>query len=132
MSISDPVELVAAWHAAVNARDVDRLLALSSPAIELVGPRGIAKGHDALRGWLDRAGLTLDPQRVFARGDAVVVAAHATWRAPDTGAVIGDADVASCFRVAGDQVAQYARYDTLAEALAAGGLSDADEAATSE
>jgi hypothetical protein len=124
-----PVALVAAWHEAVNARDIERLLALSAPTVELIGPRGAAHGHDALRAWLDRAGLALRPQRTFARGAVIVVAARATWRALETGQPLGAAELASCFRVGDSQIVQYARYDTLAEALAAGGLSEADEVA---
>ncbi len=129
MDTTDAATLAAAWHNAVNSGDIDELLALSAPTIELLGPRGSAVGHAALRDWLARAGLSLAPQRIFVRDAAVVVAAHATWRAPETNEVVGEADVASCLRIANNQVVQYARYDTLAEALAAGSLTEMDEVA---
>jgi hypothetical protein len=122
-----PVALVRAWQEAVNTQDADSLLALSAPDIEIVGPRGSAYGHTILREWLGRAGLSLTPQRAFTRDNVVVVAQYATWRSVETGEVIGEAEVASCFRVAGQQVSQYARYDTLDQALEAGALHYEDE-----
>jgi hypothetical protein len=111
----------------VNNQDIDRLLALSDPNIEIVGPRGAAFGHIVLRDWMSRAGLTLTTQRVFARDDTVVVAQHGVWRSVETGEVVGEADVASEFRVDGQRVTYYARYDSLDEALATAGLEQADE-----
>jgi hypothetical protein len=121
------MSLVGTWQDAVNAQDADRLLALSTPDIEIIGPRGSAYGHAILREWLSRAGLSLAPQRTFVRDNTVVVAQHAIWRSVETGEVIGETDVASCFRVAGQLISQYARYDTLDQALEAGGLGYGDE-----
>jgi hypothetical protein len=58
MTQGDPVEVVQAWVAAANAGDAERLVALSAPDIEVVGPRGIGAGHRLLREWLARAGLS--------------------------------------------------------------------------
>ncbi len=121
------VEVVQAWLNAANVQDIDRLIALSAPDIELVGPRGSGHGHQLLRDWLGRAGLHLQTLRVFARGSAVVVAQHGVWRSAETGDVIGEQDVASRFVVEEDQVSQFARHDTLDEALAAAGLTVEDE-----
>jgi hypothetical protein len=54
----DPLEIVDAWVAAVNERDAERLVSLSDPQIELVGPRGSGSGQQLLRDWLARAELT--------------------------------------------------------------------------
>lgn len=121
------ITLVQAWQNAANERDAARLVALSSPDIELIGPRGSARGHTVLRDWLERAGAHLATQRTFARGGVVVVAQRATWRSLDTGDALGEASVASCFHVANELVARVGRYDTLGGALAAGGLGYADE-----
>lgn len=129
MTEQHPMMLVAAWHDAVNSQDIDRLLVLSAATIEITGPRGSAYGHAVLRDWLGRAGLRLMPQRVFIRDSVVVVAQRATWRDADTGRLVGEADVASCFRVANNQIVQYARYDSLDDALATGGLIYSDEVA---
>jgi hypothetical protein len=122
-----PVAVVAAWQDAVNRQDVERLVALSSPDIELGGPRGSGRGSGLLRLWFRRAGLRLRTRRVFARGEVVVVAQRGVWRDGETGEVVGEADFASCFRVAGERVARFARYDSLDAALAAAGLTQADE-----
>ena len=42
---------VRAWHQALNAGDVDRLVALSSEDVEVGGPRGATRGAQALREW---------------------------------------------------------------------------------
>jgi hypothetical protein len=122
----NPAAIAQAWQDAVNERDIDRLLELSDPEIEVVGPRGSGYGHQLLRDWLGRAGLSLTTQRVFARGDAVVMAQRGVWRSIETGDVTGEADVASRFRVDRGRVAVFGRYDDLDAALGAAGLSHAD------
>ena len=121
------VEVVQAWLEAANGQDIDRLITLSDPGIEIVGPRGSGHGHQLLRDWLGRAGLHLQTLRVFSRGNAVVVAQHAVWRSVETGDLIGEQDVASRFRVDEDRVGQFARHDHLDEALAEAGLTVEDE-----
>jgi hypothetical protein len=122
-----PVEIVFAWQDAANRQDVDRLLALSDPAIEIIGPRGSGRGHQLLRDWLGRAGATLTTRRAFARGPVVVLAQHGVWRAADGGAVSGEADLAARFRVEAGRVTEFARYDELDTALAEAGLVGNDE-----
>jgi ketosteroid isomerase-like protein len=127
MQASDPEAVVQAWQEAANDQDIDRLLQLSAPNIEVAGPRGSSAGQQALRDWVTRAGLTLQTLNVFARGDAVVVEQHGIWRSGDTGQVTGDRTVASVFRVDDGRVASIARYDSLVEALAAAGLEQTDQ-----
>lgn len=122
-----PITTVLAWQKAVNQQDAEGLLRLSHPTIEILGPRGAAYGHEILQQWLERAGLSMESQRLFARDNTVVVAQHGIWRDVAQGNVIGEADIASHFRVEGDVVRHYARYDTLAEALSAAELTEADE-----
>jgi limonene-1,2-epoxide hydrolase len=127
MPHSNSVTLVQAWQDAANTQNVDRLIALSDPNIEIVGPRGSGYGHQLLREWLGRAGLRLETLRVFARGDAVVVEQHGVWHSVETGEVVGERDIASRFRVDGERIVQFARYDSLNAALAEAGLTFADE-----
>lgn len=126
MEGAHPVATVEAWHAAVNEQDRERLLALSAGDIEIVGPRGSGFGHQLLSDWLERAGLSIETRRIFARGDSVVAEQHGVWRSPQTGEV-GEASIASHFRVAGGRVSYFARYDSLEAALGAAGLSAADQ-----
>ena len=127
MQRESPLAIVQAWQDAANAQDVERLLELSDPDIEVIGPRGSGRGHQLLRDWLGRAGLSLETRRVFVGGDAVVLAQHGVWRSVETGEVTGEADVASRFRVNGRRVAQFARHDSLDAALAEAGLDYSDE-----
>ncbi|HEU4560423.1 MAG TPA: nuclear transport factor 2 family protein [Longimicrobium sp.] len=119
------VQTVHAWLAAVNAGDADAALALTSPGVTIIGPRGTARGHEVLRAWLGHAGATFATRATFARGDAVVVAQHGVWRNAD-GIVVGEAEVATRFRVDDGHVAELERYDDLDAALAAAGLSESN------
>jgi len=115
-----------AWQDAASNQDVDRLLNLSDLQIEVVGPRGSGYGHQLLRDWVGRAGLSLTTLRVFARDNAVVIAQHGVWRSGETGEITGEADVASHFRVDDGRVVRVARFESLDAALAEAGLSEAD------
>ncbi len=125
---SPAVRTVHAWLAAVNAGDADAALALTSPDVTIIGPRGTARGHEVLRAWLAHAGATFATRATYSRGDVVVVAQHGVWR-DETGAVKGEAEVATRFRVADGNVAELERYDELADALRAADLSRADATA---
>jgi hypothetical protein len=127
MGTMNALDVVCAWQEAANEQDGERLIALSDPAIEVVGPRGVAQGHEVLRAWLGRAGLHLTTLRTFVRGPVVVMAQRGVWRSVETGEVVGEALVASRFRVAKGQVVLFARYDDLEVALAEGGLVEGDE-----
>jgi limonene-1,2-epoxide hydrolase len=119
--------VVHAWLAAVNAADADAALALTSADVTIIGPRGTARGHEVLRAWLGHAGATFATRATFARGDAVVVAQHGVWRDAQMGAVVGEAEVATRFRVEAGHIAELERYDDLASALRAAGLAETDE-----
>jgi hypothetical protein len=122
------LSIVEAWQEAVNTRDTARLLDLSAPDIEVVGPRGSGFGRQVLQEWLGRAGLALTTLRAFARGDQVVLEQQGVWHAVDTGAVTGDKIVASAFRVNDQhQIARFVRYDELGDAFEATGLDPMDE-----
>jgi hypothetical protein len=123
----EAIAIAQAWQDAANAADVERVVALSDPAIELIGPRGSGRGHQLLRDWLGRAGLHLTTLRAFARGNAVVLAQRGVWRSAETGDVTGERDLATRFRVNGRRVTQLARYDSLDAALKEAALTDADE-----
>jgi hypothetical protein len=123
----NPLAVVQAWQNAANHQDVQRLLAISDPNIEIVGPRGSGFGHQLLRDWMGRAGLNLTTRRAFVRDDTIVLAQHGVWRSVETGEVIGEADIASQFTVSGERVTKFARYDSLDEALTKSGLDQSDE-----
>ena len=120
------VETVLAWHAALNSADLEGLLALSTDDVEVGGPRGSGHGADLLREWVARAGVHLEPGRVFARGEVVVVEQSARWPSPD-GKLADPQTVASVFRVQNGLVSSVVRYADLLSALETAGLSISDE-----
>jgi hypothetical protein len=122
--------VVEEWLAAVNAADGARLQRVTAAHVEIVGPRGAGRiDRRELTDWLARSGFSATSLRWFCGGDgSVVVEQDARWTDPATATPRGRARVASRFRVDGGSVAAYARHDDgLAPALAAAGLSDADE-----
>ena len=127
MKRPNALTVVQTWLAAVNQRDDEAVLQASDPNIEIVGPRGSGFGHQLLQDWLHHAHVTLASLRTFACEDQVVVLQHAVWHSIETGDVMGEANVASQFRVEGGRVVQYARFSDLDEALQAAQLDFADE-----
>ncbi len=127
MPYTSPFALVQAWQDAANHQNSDRLIELSAPDIEVIGPRGSGHGYQLLRDWLGRAGLHLTTLRAFARDNVVVVAQHGVWRSLETGEVYSEQDLASRFRIEDQRVVQFARYDNLDVALNEAGLHYSDE-----
>jgi len=127
MPYTSPFALVQAWQDAANHQNSDRLVELSAPDIEVIGPRGSGHGYQLLREWLGRAGLHLTTLRAFARDNVVVVAQHGVWRSLETGEVYSEQDLASRFRIEDQRVVQFARYDNLDVALNEAGLHYSDE-----
>lgn len=125
--MSAEIEVVKAWHDAVNAGDTDRLAALVHEDIEVGGPRGSGYGIALPRDWVERAGIRLEPERFFQRGDEVVVEQRAAWRRPDTGKPGDLQEAASSFLVRDGRVRRVMRYPDLAAALAAAGLEESNE-----
>ena len=124
----DVLTVVDAWLAWVNQGDAENAAAVSTEDLQIIGPRGVARGHDDLRQWLQRAGFYARPLRWFVgEGGRVVVEQDALWRHPETGAERGRAVVASRFVVTQGRVAVYERHDRLADALATAGLDASHE-----
>ncbi len=126
--MSQHVAIVRAWHEALNAGDVERLVGLSSDDVEVGGPRGLGRGADLLREWFGRAGLRLAPRRFFHRDQTVVVEQDAEWQASGAGESTGAQVVASVFVVRDGQIASVIRHADLASALEATGMTEADRA----
>ncbi len=121
------MRVVEAWHEALNEGDVDRLVGLSHPEVEVGGPRGVGRGVQLLREWVDRANVRLGPQRLFRRGDTVVVEQAGQWRSAESGEVTGSQTVASLFAVSDGLVTSVVRYDDLSETLKAADVDHTDE-----
>jgi hypothetical protein len=121
MTISE-IATVLAWHDALNASDIDTLVALSSDDIEVGDAHGAGQGHDALREWAAARPRKAEVGRMYVH-DGVVVVEQKIHSADDPGV---NATVASAFRVVHDHVTSVFRHHDLAAALAATELTDAD------
>jgi hypothetical protein len=115
------IATVLAWHDALDASDIDTLLALSSDDIEVGDAHGAAQGHDALREWATAHPRHVEVGRIFVHDGVVVV--EQKVGGGDSGANVS---VASAFRVVHDHVTSVFRHDDLASALAATELTNAD------
>ena len=124
---SPEVRTVVAWHEALNAGDVERLVGLSHPEVGMGGPRGTTKGANILREWVDRANINIEPGRIFHEADTVVVEQAPAWTSADTGETTPAQTVASAFVVRDGVVTTVVRYPDLAEALLAVDLNQSQE-----
>lgn len=77
-------------------------------------------------GWA-RAGIHLEPRRVFNRAGTVVVEQSARWRSAESGELTEPQGVASVFLVRYGRVASVVRHPDLATALTAAGLDESHE-----
>jgi ketosteroid isomerase-like protein len=125
--VTEALAIVLAWHEALNAGEVERLLALSSDDVEVGGPRGAGRGSQLLRDWVARANIQLEPGQAFQRGETVVVEERARWRSAESGELSEPQTVASVFLVRDERVASVVRHPDLSAALQAGGLEASDE-----
>ena len=106
------IATVLAWHDALNASDLDTLVALSSDDIDIGDAHGAAQGHAALRRWAAAQQATgTELGGMYVHDGIVVVELEAA---------------ALAFRVVRDHVTSVFRHDDLASALEATELSEAD------
>ncbi len=115
------IATVLAWHDALNASDLETLVALSSDDIDIGDAHGAAQGHQALRRWAASLNAKADLGRMYVH-DGVVVVEQKISRTDDPAAVTN----ASAFRVVHDHVTSVFRHEDLASALAATELTEAD------
>jgi hypothetical protein len=114
MTVSE-IATVLAWHDALNTRDVETLVDLSTGDIDIGDAQGAVQGHKALRDWASTSGFAAEPGRLYVRDGVVVVEQQ-----------VGDQAIASAFRVVHDKVTSVYRHTDLASALAATELNDDD------
>jgi ketosteroid isomerase-like protein len=118
--------LVCAWRDALNARDVARMLSLTSARIEVITPRGTEQGPACVREFIERqtygVGLHLEQPRVFADGDTVVLAARRAALGRQRRAGRRVSDMAAVFVAREQKIARVEPHDDLGSALAAAGL----------
>ena len=113
------IATVLAWHDALNERDFDTLLALSSDDIEVGDAKGATQGHDALLDWAQSSDFRAEPGRMYVHDGVVVVEEAVTSSA-------GATTAAASFRVVHDHITSVFRHPDLATALAATELTEKD------
>ncbi|MBO0866342.1 MAG: nuclear transport factor 2 family protein [Mycobacterium sp.] len=116
------IATVLAWHDALNASDIDTLVALSSDDIDIGDAHGAGQGHDALRKWAAATKMTANPGRMYVHDGVVVVEQKIS--SPDNPG--SSTTAASAFRVVHDRVTSVFRHEDLAAALAATELTEDD------
>lgn len=122
-----PLAVVESWQAAINARDLAQLSAVTADDIEIIGPRGSGRGRELLHMWINRAGFSAEVLRWFCGAHGVVVVEQrGRWHLPDAFAA-SERIVASAFRVQAGRVVRYQRFDELSEALRAVHLDEQHE-----
>lgn len=124
------IDIVQAWHDALNTGDRDRLAALMHADIAFGGPRGEGHGAAEVREWAERSGIRLEPDQWFARDDWVVASQRARWPDPETGGLTAPEPIASAFQLANRKILRIVRYGSLLEALAVTGMDAAHGIAT--
>jgi sulfur relay (sulfurtransferase) DsrF/TusC family protein len=116
------IATVLAWHDALNASDLETLVALSSDDIEIGDPHGAAQGHAALRRWAASLQTTSELGRMYVHDGVVVV--EQKLSTPDNPGAVTIA--ASAFRVVHDHVTSVFRHQNLASALESTELTETD------
>jgi hypothetical protein len=118
-------DTITAWHAAVNNRDLAAARAAVTDPVNVSGPRGTGRiAAAAFVDWIVNSGIRLRPLSWHpVDGDTMVVEQEASW--PDS----PDATtVATLFKVREGAVSLAHRFDSLDEALRAGGREQPDAA----
>ena len=121
MTVSE-IATVLAWHDALNARDLDTLVELSTGDIDIYDTGQPMQGHVALLDWATSRHFTVEPGRMYVH-DGVVVVEQKGSAPDDSGAVTSNA---LAFRVVHDHVTSVFRHQDLASALAATELTEGD------
>jgi limonene-1,2-epoxide hydrolase len=126
--VADAIEVVRAWIEALNAGDVERMITLAREDIEFDTPRGVTRGHEELRAFMERqtygVALWVTPYRDFGEGDVIVVDGLNELRYVDSGEIASSFEGPATFTVRDGRVARFASHHDLATALSAAGLDE--------
>jgi hypothetical protein len=120
------------WGEAFNQRQLNRLLALSAPDIELATPNRTERGHDAVRRLLHLQSYGVAQhvraQRYITHAATVVVEALVELRWVDSGELAETMHVAALFNVRDGQISRFCPQPDLAAAFRLAGWPPADVA----
>jgi hypothetical protein len=119
------LDVIEAWHTAVNAGDGAAAGALCTNDVQVAGPRGVGRGRELLVGWVGHAGVRLEPLRWFCGDAGAVVEQDARWA--DGDGLTAPLRVATAFGMDGRRISRVLRHTDLDGALAEAGLTADDE-----
>lgn len=117
--MNNVIETADIWVDKVNAQDVEGVLEVSDPNIELVGPRGAGFGHDLLVQWMEDTGVKLHTITRYANGHCVVYEQEAAWENQD-----GHVIVYTFMEVKDSKVLRLERFDNIDDAFSTSGLNE--------
>lgn len=120
--MEDNIKIADQWTSKVNERDIKGVLEVSDPHIELVGPRGVAEGHDILERWIKDSGIKMETQGYYAKGNEVICVQKATWENQN-----GHVTIYTFMEIRNGKVHRLGRYDTLDDAFGQCHLSEEDK-----
>ncbi|MCH4827991.1 nuclear transport factor 2 family protein [Planococcus halocryophilus] len=119
--MENTINIANQWIEKVNDKNIKAVLEVSDPHIELVGPRGVAEGHDILQKWIEQSGIHMETQDYYAKGDEVICVQKATWEHQS-----GHVTIYTYMQMRNGKVHRLGRYDTLDDAFGECHLSEED------
>lgn len=119
--MENTIDIANQWIARVNDKDIKAVLEVSDPHIELVGPRGVAEGHDILQKWIEQSGIQMETQDYYAKDEEVICVQKATWENQS-----GHVTIYTYMQIRNKKVHRLGRYDTLDDAFGQCLLSEED------
>ncbi|MDN7243116.1 nuclear transport factor 2 family protein [Planococcus sp. N028] len=122
--MNNVIETADAWVDKVNAQDVEGVLEVSDPNIELIGPRGAGFGHDLLVQWMENTGVRLHTITRYAKGPHVVYEQEAVWENQD-----GHVIVYTFMKIKDGKVVGLERFDNIDDAFSTSGLNEENKVA---
>jgi hypothetical protein len=122
--MNNVIETADTWVDRLNAQDVEGVLEVSDPNIELIGPRGAGFGHDLLVQWMENTGVNLNTITRYANDHRVVYEQEAVWENQG-----GHVIVFTFMEVKDGKVTRLERFDNIDDAFSTSGLNEENKLA---
>ncbi|WP_077326407.1 hypothetical protein [Virgibacillus siamensis] len=123
----ETIETAETWIDLSNQKNLEELSNITSPDLELIGPKGTGViTHQDLGEWIERANLQLATIERYAKDHYTVFVQHGTWLNDDN-TIKGQDIVFTVFKVVDQHVNFLARYDNKEDAFKISGLGMGDK-----
>lgn len=107
--------VIVIWHVAVNNKDGATAAAACTEDVVVSGPKGESAGRDAMRRWVEEAGMRLMPRDCYDVPGGIVVEQDATWNSDSTDRPV---TVYSTFGLRNGSISSIHRFASLEDARA--------------